>query len=183
MIYEPAEDSELLLESALEEVKKEDLVIEIGAGSGFVAERIVDKCRFLVVTDISPYAVKELRKKGLNVVRTDIAKGIKMKFSLALFNPPYLELEDEIRRDRWEDCAVDGGKGGIEVTCRFLDSLNEIISADGRALIIVSSLNIPRIFEEIEKRGYTYEVVREKSLFFEKIYAVKISRQGRAQDL
>ncbi|MCC6028256.1 MAG: protein methyltransferase, partial [Archaeoglobus sp.] len=77
MIYEPAEDSELLLRAALKEVKKNDTVIEIGAGSGFVAENLVDKCGFLLTTDISPFAVRELKRKKLNVIRTDIAKGVK----------------------------------------------------------------------------------------------------------
>ncbi len=177
MVYEPAEDSELLLESAIGEVREEDVVLEVGAGSGFVAEKIAKKCRFLLTTDVSPYAVKELRKKGLNVVRTDIAKGVKKKFSLVLFNPPYLELEEELKRDRWEDCTINGGKGGIEVICRFLDSLHELLDENGRALVIVSSFNTPRIFEEIEKRGLSYEIVRERSLFFEKIYSLRISRR------
>lgn len=182
MVYEPAEDSELLLEVALKEVREKDTVIEIGAGSGFVAEKIADKCSFLLTTDISPYATKELRKKGLNVVRTDIAKGVKKKFSLVLFNPPYLELEEELKRDRWEDCAIDGGKGGVEVICKFLDSLGEILEDDGRALLIVSSFNVPKVFEEIERRGFSYEIVRERWLFFEKLYALRISRRGPSVD-
>lgn len=183
MIYEPAEDSELLLESALKEVKGDDTVIEIGAGSGFVAEKIVKKCKFLLTTDISPYAVRELRKKGLNVIRTDIAKGVKMKFSLVLFNPPYLELEEKLKKNFWEDRSIDGGKGGIEVICRFLDSLDEILENNGRALLVVSSLNTPQAFEEIEKRGYLYKIVQTKSLFFEKIYALRISRQEQGRDV
>ena len=108
MIYEPAEDSELLLEVALREVREEDEVVEIGAGSGFVAERLRGKCRFLLTIDISPHDVKELRKKGLDVVRTDIARRIKKKFSLILLNPPYVELEDHLRKGYWLDVAVDG---------------------------------------------------------------------------
>lgn len=179
MIYEPAEDSELLLETALEEVKPEDDVIEIGAGSGFVASRMVGKCKSLVVTDISPFAVKLLREKGFDVVRTDIAKGIRKKFSLILFNPPYLELEKELKRGFWEDCAVDGGKGGLEVICRFLDSLRDFMDRNGRAIIIVSSQNFPRFFEELKSRGFDFTVLAEKKLFFEKLFAIKIFERER----
>lgn len=179
MIYEPAEDSELLLEIALKEVRKEDDVLEIGAGSGFIAENLLGKCRFLLVTDISPFAVRELRKKGLEVIRTDIAKGIKKKFSLILFNPPYLELEDELKRGNWEDLAVDGGKDGLEVICRFLDSLRSIMAENGRAILIFSSINTPRIFEEVLQRGFRYEIVGERRLFFERIFAMKIFEQER----
>lgn len=179
MVYEPAEDSELLLEVALREVKEEDEVLEIGAGSGFVAEKLIGKCKILVVTDISPFAVKELRKKGLPVVRTDLAKGIKNKFSLVLFNPPYVELEEELKADYWEDRAVDGGKGGLEVISRFLDSLRELLSENGRAILIVSSLNMPRFFEEVKQRGFSCEIVGERKLFFEKLFAMKISERAR----
>ncbi|MCS7119291.1 MAG: methyltransferase [Archaeoglobaceae archaeon] len=177
MIYEPSEDSELLLETALQEVKEEDTVIEIGAGSGFVSEKLIRKCSFLITTDISPFATKNLRKKGLNVIRTDIAKGIKKKFSLVLFNPPYLELEEEIKRDFWEDCTVHGGREGIEVICRFLDTLKDFMERKGRAILIVSSINCSRVFEEIHKRGYIFEIISEKGLFFEKLYAIRISLQ------
>ncbi|MEM2086158.1 MAG: methyltransferase, partial [Archaeoglobaceae archaeon] len=169
MIYEPAEDSELLLEVALREVNERDEVLEIGAGSGFVAEKLLGKCKSLLVTDISPYAVKELKKKGLDVLRTDLASGIKKKFSLVLFNPPYLELEEKLKRDPWADMAVNGGKEGLETIKRFLDTLRNFMSPKGRAILIASSINMPRIFEEIESRGFEYEIVAEKRLFFEKI--------------
>ncbi len=174
MIYEPAEDSELLLEAALKEVRPEDEVIEIGAGSGFVAERIAGKCRWVVVTDISPYAVKVLREKGLDAVRTDIARGIRKKFTLVLFNPPYLELEDEVRRGDWLDVAIDGGKGGVEVISHFLDSLPEIMGENGRAILIVSSQNEPQIHKLLEEKKISYEVVGKKELFFETLYALKL---------
>ncbi len=174
MIYEPAEDSELLLEAALKEVRPEDEVIEIGAGSGFVAERIAGKCRWVVVTDISPYAVKVLREKGLDAVRTDIARGIRKKFTLVLFNPPYLELEDEVRRGDWLDVAIDGGKGGVEVISRFLDSLPEIMDENGRAILIVSSQNEPQIHKLLEEKKISYEVVGKRELFFETLYALKL---------
>ncbi len=176
MIYEPAEDSELLLEVGLSEVKESDEVIEIGAGSGFVAEKLKNKCKLILTTDISPFATRELKKKGLDVIRTDIAKGIRKKFSLILFNPPYIELEDQLKRGNWLDIAINGGKHGVEVISKFLDQLDEILAENGRAIVIASSQNEPYVFEEIEKRGYRYEIVRVKNLFFEKLYAIKIFR-------
>lgn len=173
-VYPPSEDSELLLEVAMKEVKKDDDVIEIGVGSGFVAKRIKDKCRFLVATDINPYAVKMAKRKGVEVVRTDIAKGIKKRFTLILFNPPYLELNDSEKKGDWLEKSIDGGKKGIEVMCRFLDDAKDLLAKDGRIILIVSSLNIPHIFEEIEKRGFVWEVVGERKLFFERIYALKL---------
>ncbi|MCX8172833.1 MAG: methyltransferase [Archaeoglobaceae archaeon] len=182
MIYEPAEDSELLLETALREIKQDDEVLEVGAGSGFVAEKLLGKCRYLIVTDISPFAVKLLRNKGLDVVRTDIATGIKKKFTLILFNPPYLELEPELKRDLWQDCAINGGKGGLEVIKRFLDSIWDFMDKKGRAILIISSLNAPAFFEELKSRGLNFEILAERKMFFEKIFAIKIFEQEQDRE-
>ncbi len=173
-VYPPAEDSELLLEAALKEVVEEDDVLEVGTGSGFVASQLIGKCRLVIATDISPFAVKEAKKKGLEVVRTDLARGIKKKFTLILFNPPYLELEKEERKGDWLEKAIDGGKHGIEVAARFLDEVEEVLAENGRIILIASSLNTPHIFKEIEKKGFKFEIMAKKKLFFEELYALKL---------
>lgn len=175
-VYQPAEDSELLLETTLKEIKPNDEVLEVGVGSGFVAERIKDRCRFLLATDINPFAVKMAREKGIEVVRTDLVKGIKKRFTLILFNPPYLELDDEERRGDWLEKAIDGGKHGIEVTCRFLDLVGDVLAENGRIILIASSFNTPRVFEEIERRGFRWEILAKRYLFFEELYALKLRR-------
>ncbi len=174
MIYPPSEDSELLLEVAIEEVNEEDEVLEVGVGSGYVSERIKERCRFLVATDINPFAVRESRRRGINVIRTDLTRGIKKKFSLILFNPPYLELGKEEKQKDWLDIAIDGGKHGIEVIKRFLDEVRDVLAENGRIILIISSFNVPHVFEEIRKRGYRYEILKKRNLFFEEIYAVRL---------
>ncbi len=174
-VYPPQEDSELLLEVALKEIKPDDDVLEVGVGSGYVAEKLKDRCRFLLTTDISPYAVREAKRKGLNVIRTDLTKGIRMKFTLILFNPPYLELSDEEKIGDWLERALNGGKHGIEVMVRFLDEVGDVLADDGRIILIISSYNTPHIFEEIKKRGFDFEIVAKRSLFFEELYALRIT--------
>ncbi|WP_244403221.1 HemK2/MTQ2 family protein methyltransferase [Ferroglobus placidus] len=173
-VYEVAEDSELLLEAAMEEVKEEDVVIEIGAGSGFVSEKLKGKCKFLLATDINPHAAKMCKEKGLEVVIADLFRGIKGKFTLILFNPPYLELEEEEKVGDWLEKAIDGGRGGIEVSVEFLKQAKEKLKENGRIILISSSHNFERLKEEIEKLGYKFEVVKKRKLFFEELYALKI---------
>lgn len=174
-VYPPAEDSELLLEVALKEVRKEDVVLEVGVGSGFVSERVKERCKLLIATDINPYACKVAREKGIDVVRTDLVRGLKGKFTLILFNPPYLELDENEKKGDWLEKAIDGGKGGVEVICRFLDLVKEVLDENGRIILIVSSFN-EGVFEEIEKRGFNWEIVGKRRLFFEELYALKIKK-------
>jgi len=175
-VYPPSEDSELLLEAAMREISPDDEVLEIGVGSGFVSERIKGLCKHLIATDISPYAVRESKSKGIEVIRTDICKGIRKKFTLILFNPPYLELSEKERKGNWLEKAINGGKHGMEVIVRFLDEVKEVLADNGRIILIVSSVN-KGIFGEIERRGYAYEIVGQRKLFFEELYALKLYRR------
>ncbi len=175
-VYPPSEDSELLLEVAMREISLDDEVLEVGVGSGFVSERIKGLCKFLVATDISPHAVKESKSKGIDTVRTDLCRGIKKKFTLVLFNPPYLELSEEEKKGGWLEKAVNGGKNGVEVMVRFLDEVKDVLAESGRILLVVSSLN-KSIFEEIRRMGYTYSIAGRRKLFFEELYVLRIQRR------
>ena len=175
-VYPPGEDSQLLLEAALTEIREEDEVLEVGTGSGYVAANIREFCREVVATDISPHAVRAAKKEGVEVVRTDLFAGICKRFSLVLFNPPYLELEDWEKQGDWLEKAIDGGKGGIEVLTRFIKGLREVMGEGGRAIVIVSSHTSAEVFRVIREEGLDYEIMATKKLFFEELYAVKIAQ-------
>jgi release factor glutamine methyltransferase len=176
MLYPIAEDTELLLEASLEEVRKEDVVLEVGTGSGFVADKISKRCRLLVASDINPFAAKKAMELGLQVVIADLLKPFRKKFSLILFNPPYLELEEFEKKGDWTEKAIDGGRRGVEVIERFLSELDGAMVEGGRAILIHSSLNLPEIYEVLESDGFKYEILKEKKLFFERLYAIKVFR-------
>ncbi len=173
-VYEPAEDSELLLESALNEVKKNDRVLEIGTGSGFVSYFLKDRCSFILATDINPHAVECARRFGIECVLTDLARGVVGKFDLILFNPPYLELEDWEKRGDWLEKAIDGGRSGVEISLRFLDEIKENLSEKGRIILIASSLTFQSLRDYLENSEYRWEIIGKKKLFFEELIALKI---------
>jgi release factor glutamine methyltransferase len=177
-VYPPGEDSQLLLEVALMEIKDDDEVLEVGTGSGYVAACLKGHCREIVTTDISPLAVKSAKREGLEVIRTDLFTGICRKFSLILFNPPYLELEDWEKRGDWLEKAIDGGKGGIEVLTRFITGLRQVMSNKGRAIVIVSSHTSDKVFRVIREEGFDYRIMARKKLFFEELYAVRIGNKS-----
>ena len=174
-VYPPSEDSELLLEVARREVRKDDVVLEVGTGSGFVAKGLRGLCRTIVATDISPHAVKAARDEGIDVVRTDLFSGLKRVFTLVLFNPPYLELEERERLGNWMDLALDGGRGGVEVALRFVERLNEVMLPEGRAVIILSSLSDLKAFLDFCSFRYNVEIAGKRKLFFEELYAFRLT--------
>jgi len=159
------------------EIKDDDEVLEVGTGSGYVATCLKGHCREIVTTDISPLAVKSAKREGLEVIRTDLFAGICKKFSLILFNPPYLELEEWEKHGDWLEKAINGGKGGIEVLTRFITGLRQVMSNKGRAIVIISSHTSDEVFRVIRERGFGYKIMARKKLFFEELYAVRIQNQ------
>jgi release factor glutamine methyltransferase len=176
-VYPPSEDSELLLEVALQELKKDDDVLEVGVGSGFVSSKLVGKCRLVIGTDISPHAVQKAKKSGVEVIRTNLVKGICKKFTLVLFNPPYLELEDFEKNGDWLEKAIDGGEKGVEIISEFLDEIIDLVGEEGRIILILSSNNLPHILEKIEKNFYS-KVIKHKKLFFEELLALRLMKKA-----
>jgi release factor glutamine methyltransferase len=91
-VYSPEMDTYLLLECALKELRPGDRVLEVGTGSGYIASRLMrETC--IVATDINPFAVREARDLGVDVVRTDLVDGLCGRFEMILFNPPYLPTQ------------------------------------------------------------------------------------------
>ncbi|AGK60482.1 HemK-related putative methylase [Archaeoglobus sulfaticallidus PM70-1] len=177
-VYPVLEDTELLLEAALKEVKKDDIVLEVGTGSGYVAKNVKDRCKFLVASDISPYAVRVAHNQGLNAVRGDLLTCFKKKFTLILFNPPYVELDEKELTGDWLDLALHGGEKGVDVMRRFLSQLDDALVDGGRAVMTFSSYNTPDVYEILDKSGFSFEVISTKKLFFEMLYAVRIFKES-----
>ena len=118
-VYQPAEDTYLLLRAALAEARPEDLALEIGCGSGFISQELAGKVGRLIATDINPHAVLAAKARGVEVIRADIFQGIKGKFDMILFNPPYLPTKPEERIGQWIDYALDGGESSRRPLANF----------------------------------------------------------------
>jgi len=185
-IYDPDDDSFLLMDAALAEVKDTDKVLEIGTGSGIIAESLLNKARCLIATDINPFATELAKRKGIDVIRTYLFDGIKEKFDLILFNPPYLPKKPDLlydessdERNRWVSLALDGGPTGREIIEEFLDDVGNYLSDEGRFLIVISSFTgIEDVMNSAESKGFCIEIVNEKRIFFEQLVVIK----GRLKD-
>ena len=138
-MYQPAEDSFLLLHAARQEITPHDRVLEVGVGSGYVSSRL-PPCAMVVATDINPHAAGIAKEAGVRIVRTDLAAGLCRVFDLILFNPPYLPTGPGERIDDWLEYALDGGPDGRDVIARFLQEIPAVLVPGGRVLLLISSL-------------------------------------------
>ncbi|MFA4861008.1 HemK2/MTQ2 family protein methyltransferase [Methanoregula sp.] len=175
-VYQPEADTFLLLRAALAEVRPSDRVLEIGTGSGHIARHLSPVAE-VVATDINPHAACCARGYGVEVVRTDLAAGIRGPFDLILFNPPYLPTLPEERIDDWLEYALDGGITGREVIERFAAEAGRILAPKGGILLLISSLTgLPETSAIFKKSGFRVFIVAEESLEDEQLYVLRITR-------
>jgi release factor glutamine methyltransferase len=150
-VYDPAEDSFLLLETV--HTDSNDTVLELGTGCGLIALDCARRGSDVVCTDINPFAVQLIRrniKRNQSLLRgsVEIRQGNlfsvlheKELFNVIIFNPPYLPTKKQEKVGGWFDIATDGGRDGLKVIKRFLQSLKKHLLDKGRAYFIFSSLS------------------------------------------
>jgi release factor glutamine methyltransferase len=168
-VYDPAEDSFLLLETL--NVNPGDAVLEIGTGCGIIALACACRGSHVVCTDINPFAVqltrrnsehnRTLLKGSLEVRHGDLFSVLQKdeRFDVIIFNPPYLPTTKNDKVGGWFDVATDGGRDGLRETRRFINGLKNHLSCKGRAYFIFSSFaNRTRLENYLEKEKYSFEV-------------------------
>jgi release factor glutamine methyltransferase len=141
-VYRAAEDSQLLARAAVARVDRDDLVLDLGTGSGYVGRKVLEACDARVVaSDLNPHACRRARDEGLAAVRTDMVSGFRADtFDWVLFNPPYLPTPEDREWDDWMERALSGGEDGRAVVDPFLASVRRVLAPGGHALLLVSSL-------------------------------------------
>ena len=173
-VYEPAEDSLLLLKYVEERV--DGSVLDMGTGSGVQAVAAASKAEVhrVVAVDIDPAAVEEARRLALEAGISgkiefrvcDLFEGIgDESFDWIVFNPPYLPSEGDADEASWS-----GGQTGSEVITRFLSEAAVHLKPGGAIILVYSSLT----GLEFERWGASYriEVLEELLLFFERLFCV-----------
>ena len=165
MIYEPNDDTFLIAEQVEKFAKGK--VLDLGTGSGYLAEIALEKTKDVLAADISEEVVEFVKKKGIKVVKSDLFSNINDKFDLIIFNPPYLPLDQREPKD--SRLSTTGGLKGSEVLERFLKDAKSYLNENGKILIVFSSLTKDTM-EIIKNYNYKAEKLSEKKLFFEAIY-------------
>jgi len=164
MIYEPLDDTYLLCETIEKKIERKNLkILEMGFGSGYILEFLHNRgFKNLIGADINGVAVKNLKKKGFNAVKSNLFSDIHGKFDLIVFNPPYLPHDKD--EDNESSIITTGGKHGSEIINRFLRDAKNHLTEKGKIFLLISSLT-----KGIDCGGYNKNILSEKKLFFEKL--------------
>ena len=177
-VYQPAEDSRLLAEAAVEHARGRTL--EVGTGSGWVAERIAAETDAEVVaSDYNPAACRQARGRGVQVVRADLVEPFRDgSLDTVGFNPPYLPTDPDNEWDDRMERALSGGESGREVIDPFLDTVGRVLRPGGRVLLLVSSLTgFDSVVARAETNGFAVSTVRQESYPFEVLSILRLDAE------
>lgn len=197
-VYEPREDSDLLLRNLDKEIKKSNItklkILEIGVGSGYIAfNTILNHNVDYYGVDINEDAVnftsifyknhKKMLKGKFKVTNSNLFSKIKKsnQFDIIIFNPPYLPYESgEPQKIAY---ALSGGRNGYELAELFIKNAKEYLNNAGTLLFIVSSLknNHKKMNQILEQELYDFEAIDTDSFYFEKIFLYRATKSKLLQ--
>jgi release factor glutamine methyltransferase len=180
-VYEPAEDTFLIAEKM--RVEEDDTVLDMGTGCGILTVLAAEKAKSVLAVDVNPYA---LRCAGMNAENNGVKKRIEFRrgdlfqpikqnerFSLILFNAPYLPSEPDEEKS-WIGKAWAGGRNGRKILDRFVMDAPNFLAAGGRIQLVQSSLSdVNRTIEMFGELDLRATVVAQVKVAFESIVLVE----------
>ncbi|MFC7185941.1 HemK2/MTQ2 family protein methyltransferase [Halorubrum yunnanense] len=177
VVYQPAEDSGLLAEAAVEVARGR--VLEVGTGSGWVAAKVAAERDLDVVgSDLNPHAARAARERGVEGVVADLCAPFRENaFDAVCFNPPYLPTDPDNEWDDWMEHALSGGESGRELIEPFLADVGRVLAPGGVVLLLVSSLTgYDEVLALVDEAGFDHEAVVEESFPFETLTVLALRR-------
>lgn len=199
-VYEPAEDSFLLLDAIEKEYKiindRQPLIcLEIGCGSGigivFLAQ-VLGRHALYLATDINASAVQTTLRTAtqndiyLEVVQTDLIYGLLPRLfkqvDVLLFNPPYVVTPSEdIRLSESNPLPLSwaGGNRGREIMDRLFPQVKDILSETGIFYLVVIEDNDPEeITQLMENFGFEAHIVLTRRSGLELLSILRFTRKN-----
>lgn len=164
--YLPAEDTLFFADHIQNEKGKSAL--DIGTGSGYLANVLLPNFEVVVATDIIFDATKKAHNLIQNCICCTSADPLAIKFDLVICNMPYLPSEKII------DSTVDGLDEGLIVPLQIIKSAKNVIKKGGKMMYLTSSLaNHKKLLEETESLGFYTKIFATKKMFFEELIIVE----------
>ncbi|EDW87431.1 methyltransferase N6AMT1 [Drosophila yakuba] len=205
-VYEPAEDSFLLLDALEKDLEYLDqlqprLCVELGSGSGVIITALAKKLAgfsLCLATDINPKACNATRRTAtrngarLDSIRCSLADALRSQsVDVLLFNPPYVVTSDaELQTQQFDthsESSTDrnlvfswaGGQDGRRVTDILLKQLDDILSPRGVLYLLLLRENKPEeIIQYLEGLKFRAVKFMERRIPGEHLYILKVTRSS-----
>lgn len=160
-VYEPAEDSFLLIDALEQDADRlqclrPTICLEVGCGSGVVSAFLASVTgpeALYLCTDVNPAAAQCAAETSvcngvsLQPVITDLVESLMPRLSgevdVLLFNPPYVVTPPEEVGGRGIEAAWAGGERGREVMDRFFPIVAQLLSNQGLFYLVTVAENDP----------------------------------------
>jgi len=172
----PRPDTEILVESVLEEIRSVDnpRILEIGTGSGAVSIVLAKEKSpsEILATDVNLLALKTATENAVSLGQTSIAffasnlfDAIKPEriFDVICSNPPYIPsstiptLDPEINFEPFE--ALDGGPDGLDVIRAIASGAKDFLKPGGALILEIGPEQEQEARILFEKAGFSEIVV------------------------
>ena len=155
-------DSKLLGEAVLKESKSNDLVLDMGTGTGIHGIFAASKGARVEAVDINPVALKCAKinaekndvAERMTVFESNLFENVDKKFDLIIFNPPFRWFKP---RDMLERGSLDEN---YQVMKKFFKKVKNYLKENGRILMAFSDSGDIKFFEKL---------IEENRLKFQKI--------------
>lgn len=167
--YIPAEDTFFMADN----IRKEHghAALDVGSGSGYLTRLLAGNFSLVVGTDINFEVLKDQTYKTDNLVCCNGSDALRLSFDLIVCNLPYLAT------DKILDVATDGGKGGLEIPKKILDSIHGSVKNRGKFIFVTSSLSdLEGLIGHAQKLGLECRIMARKKLFFEELILIEATR-------
>ncbi len=165
-MYTPAEDTFFFADSLQKEHGENAL--DVGTGSGYLAKILSNNFSFVVASDIDFNSLKSQNPKIKNCICCNGADPIQCEFDLVICNLPYLPSE------KISDRTTDGGKEGLEIPIKIINSVFSCVKKQGKFLFLTSTLaNYKKLIEKTKLLGFDVKILSRKKLFFEELLLIE----------
>ena len=206
-VYEPAEDSFLLIDALESELpslqqRKPSVCVEVGPGSGVVitavakalnADNLTTAC---FAVDINKHACKITQKtakmnsaKLVEIITMDLLASFKPKsIDVLIFNPPYVLTPDNEIHLKTDNAKSDinadiikswaGGSDGRQIIDKLFLQLSSKLADNGCFYLLVIKDNNPvKIMSDLSEINFQSKVIAERKIRGEHLYILKIEKE------
>lgn len=199
-VYEPAEDSYLMMDALKKDIQwlsqripDFPVCFEVGIGSGilstYLSDLITPTRGYFLATDYNPRATEIARKTFVqnkvrgDIVLTDLVAGLELteKIDVMLFNPPYVPTPPEEMEGDGISISWAGGSRGREVLDRLLPSIPGLLSRFGVLYMVVLDENDPAELAEIFAKSGLEVYQKRNPVYFSKNYYLFANKLAELQ--